>query len=320
MVLRRVGVLGAGLVALTVVLTACSSSGSGKSSSGGDGGSPTSVVSSSSASSSKVIDVVAAENFWGNIISQIGGSHVNVTSIISDPNTDPHEYESDNQDAAAISKANFVLENGIGYDDFMDDLLKASPNSGREVLSVQKILNVTGDDPNPHVWYDTAKLPQVASAISDELGKLDPADAATFTANAQTFDTSLQPITDVITQIKSKYSGTKIAYTERVPGYLIEAAGLQLGVPASFTQAVEDGTDPSPKDTAAFDDAIKTKTVKVLLYNGQVIDSQTTQIKQLATSSGVPIVGVTETLPPTDKDFQAWQLRQAQEILKALGG
>jgi len=264
--------------------------------------------------------VVAAENFWGNIISQVGGRHVNVTSIINDPNTDPHEYESDTQDAVAISNASFVLENGIGYDDFMNDLLKASPNPGREVLSVQKILDVTGDDPNPHIWYDTAKLPQVAAAISDELGKLDPADAATFEANAQLFDTSLQPIDDVINQIKSKYSGTKIAYTERVPGYLVDAADLRLGVPASFTQAVEDGTDPSPKDTAAFDDAIKTKAVKVLLYNGQVTDSQTDQIKSLATSSGVPVVGVTETLPPADKDFQAWQLRQAQEILRALGG
>ena len=120
------------------------------------------------------------------------------------------------------------------------------------MLSVQKILNVTGSNPNPHIWYDTAQLPQVASAISGELGKLDPADAATFTANAQTFDTSLQPITTVIGQIKAKYTGTKIAYTERVPGYLVQAAGLVLGVPASFTQAVEDGTDPSPKDTAAF--------------------------------------------------------------------
>jgi zinc/manganese transport system substrate-binding protein len=317
---RRFGGLSAGALALVVVLAGCSSSGSSKAGAGSSANASSGAGgSASSAAGSKVVDVVAGENFWGDIISQIGGSHVEVTSIISDPNTDPHEYESDAKDAAAISKASFVLENGIGYDDFMDKLLSASPNSGREVLSVQKILDVTGDDPNPHIWYDTAKLPQVASAVSDELSKLDPADASTFAANAQTFDTSLQPITHVINQIKAKYAGTKIAYTERVPGYLILAAGLVLGVPASFTQAVEDGTDPSPADTAAFDNAIKDKTVNVLLYNGQVTDSQTTQIKQLATSSGVPIVGVTETLPPTDKDFQAWQLRQAQEILTALG-
>ena len=269
---------------------------------------------------SATVSVVAGENFWGDIIGQIGGSHVDVTSIISDPETDPHEYESDAKDAAAIADAGFVLENGIGYDDFIDQLLQASPSTHRDVLSVATILGVTGDDPNPHIWYDTADLPKVADAIAKELSALDPADAATFTANASTFDASLQPIDQVIATIKSKYAGTKIAYTERVPGYLVDAAGLVLGVPASFTQAVEDGTDPSPADTAAFDNAIKTKTVKVLLYNGQVTDDQTTQIKKLATDSGVPIVGVTETLPPTDKNFQAWQLRQAQEILSALGG
>jgi zinc/manganese transport system substrate-binding protein len=268
----------------------------------------------------KVVNVVAGENFWADIIAQIGGNHVKVSSIISDPNTDPHEYESDARDAASLARAKFVLTNGLGYDDFMDKLLSASPSSGRDVLSVQKILNVTGSDPNPHIWYDTARLPEVATAIAAELGKLDPADSAAFTTNVQAFTSSLQPITAVIDQLKAKYAGTAIAYTERVPGYLVEAAGLKLGVPVSFTRAVEDGNDPSPSDTAAFNAAITAKAVKALLYNGQVTDDQTTKIKQLATSSGVPIVAVTETLPPTDKDFQAWQLRQAQELLTALGG
>jgi zinc/manganese transport system substrate-binding protein len=318
---RRFGALGAGVASMVMLLTACGSSGSSNSASHSSmSPSDGSSSSGSGAAASKVIDVVAGENFWGNIISQVGGSHVHVTSIISDPNVDPHEYESNAADAAAVSKAGFVWENGLGYDDFMDGLLKASPNPGRAVLSVQKILNITGNNPNPHIWYNTADLPRVTSAMADELGKLDPADAATFKTNAQTFDASLQPINTVISQIKTKYAGTKIAYTERVPGYLIQAAGLVLGVPQSFTQAVEDGTDPSPKDTVAFDNAIKSKTVKVLLYNGQVTDSQTTQIKNLAKSSGVPIVGVTETLPPSDKDFQSWQLRQAKEILTALGG
>jgi zinc/manganese transport system substrate-binding protein len=270
--------------------------------------------------SPRVVSVVAGENFWGNIVGQIGGSHVTVTSIISDPNTDPHEYDSDTQDAAAIATADFVLENGIGYDDFMTKLLAASPKSGREVLSVQKILNINGEDPNPHIWYDTARLPEVASAIATELTRLDPADGSVFASNAHTFDRSLKAILNVISEIKARYSGTQIAYTERVPGYLVDAAGLKLGVPAGFPQAVEDGEDPSPSDTAAFDAAVQNRTVKLLLYNGQVTDAETTKIKQLATSSGVPIVGVTETMPPTDKTFQAWQLRQAREILAALGG
>jgi zinc/manganese transport system substrate-binding protein len=268
----------------------------------------------------KVVNVVAGENFWGDIVAQIGGNHVKVSSIISDPNTDPHEYASDARAAASLARAKFVLTNGLGYDDFMDKLLSASPSSTRDVLSVQKILNIIGSDPNPHIWYDTARLPEVATAIAAELSKLDPVDSVVFTTNAQTFTSSLQPITAVIDQLKARYAGAAIAYTERVPGYLVEAAGLKLGVPVGFTQAVEDGNDPSPSDTAAFNTAITGKAVKALLYNGQVTDDQTTKIKQLATSSGVPIVAVTETLPPTDKDFQTWQLRQAQQLLTALGG
>ncbi len=299
---RTVAVAALGVAA--IVLAGCSSSGSR-------------AASSSGGRASKSLTVVAGENFWGNIISQIGGDYVKVTSIISDPNTDPHEYESDTHDAAAIAKADLVVENGLGYDDFLDKLVSASPSSHREVLSVQKILDITGDNPNPHIWYDTARLPQ-ATALAQALTDLDPADSATFSANAATFDTSLTPILAVIAEIKAKYAGTKIAFTERVPGYLTDAAGLVLGVPASFTQAVEDGNDPSPADTAAFDSAIKNKTVKVLLYNGQVVDSQTTQIKNLAQSSGVPIVAVTDTLPISDKTFQAWQLRQARDLLTAL--
>ena len=139
------------------------------------------------------------------------------------------------------------------------------------MLSAQKILNIGGSNPNPHVWYDTARLPDVAKAIASELSKRDPDDASVFEANAATFDSSLKPILSVIAEIRTKYAGTEIAYTERVPAYLTEAADLKLGVPAGFTQAVEDGNDPSPADTAAFDAAITHKTVKVLLYNGQVI-------------------------------------------------
>lgn len=296
-----------------LVLSGCGGTSSAATSPAGSTGA------SVSAGASRVVNVVAAENFWGDIVSQIGGSHVRVTSIISDPNTDPHEYESDAKDAAEIARAQVVLQNGIGYDDFMSKLLAASPSSNRTVISVQTILNVTGKNPNPHIWYDTARLPAVATAISSELARLDPSDKATFAANAQRFDASLKPLLAVIHQIKAKYAGTKIAYTERVPEYLTRAAGLTLGVPVSFTQAVEDGNDPSPKDTAAFDQAVETKEVKVLLYSGQVTDDQTTQIKAMATSSGVPIVGVTETLPPTDKGFVAWQLRQAKELLAALG-
>jgi zinc/manganese transport system substrate-binding protein len=314
-VVNKMALLLVPLLAAAGALAACGS-GSGGSGSGASGG----ASGSGRPTTSGVVNVVAGENFWGDIVRQLGGAHVHVTSIISDPNADPHEYESDAKNAAAIARADVVVENGLGYDDFMDKLLSASPRSSRDVLSVAKILNVAGSNPNPHIWYDTARLPQVAAAIVAELSRRDPADAATFGANETTFVASLNPLLSTIATIKAKYAGAAIAYTERVPGYLIDAAGLKLGIPSSFAQAIEDGNDPSPADTAAFDTALKSKSVKVLLYNGQVTDPTTDKIKALAKSSGVPIVGVTETLPSSDKTFQAWQLRQDRELLQALGG
>jgi zinc/manganese transport system substrate-binding protein len=282
--------------------------------------SSTGAASSSGAAATAPIDVVASTNVWGDIAKQIGGDHVNVTSIMSDPNADPHEYEADAKTAASLSKSQFVVENGLGYDDFMDKLLSASPNPSRKVLNAADVMQITGSDANPHVWYDIAKIPDVATAIADQFGTLDPADAAAFTTNAKTFTDSLAPITSAIANVKTKYSGAQVGYTERVPGYLVDAAGLKLATPASFAQSIEDGNDPSPGDNAAMDAALTTKAIKVLLYNGQVTSPATDAVKQLAQKSGVPVAGVTETLPPTDKDFQAWQLRQITEITSALGG
>jgi zinc/manganese transport system substrate-binding protein len=164
------------LAAITVMLAACNSTSSttGKSSTTPSG--PT-----SSAAAAAPINVVASTNVWGDIAKQIGGDHVNVTSIMSDPNADPHQYEADAKTAAALSKAQFVIENGLGYDDFTDKLLAASPNPGRVVLNAADGMKISGKDANPHIWYDVAKLPDVATGIADQLGKMDSADAATFT-------------------------------------------------------------------------------------------------------------------------------------------
>ncbi|MGN6473305.1 MAG: metal ABC transporter solute-binding protein, Zn/Mn family [Mycobacteriales bacterium] len=264
-----------------------------------------------------VVRVVAAENFWGDIASQIGGSHVAVTSIISNPNTDPHAYQSDPRDAGALATAQLVITNGLGYDGFIDKAL-AAVGGHRRVLAVQNVLHLSADV-NPHVWYWTARVPQVADAIAQQLTKLDPADSRTFGKGLTKFLDSLEPLTATIESIKARYAGAKIAYTERVPGYLVRAAGLVLGSPASFAQAIEDGNDPSPGDVATFDRDITDHTVKVLLYNAQVVDAATTRIKQLAISSHIPVVGVTETMP-SHTTFQAWQLRQDRELLRALGG
>ncbi|HUL98859.1 MAG TPA: zinc ABC transporter substrate-binding protein [Mycobacterium sp.] len=303
------------LAATTVVLAACNST---PSSTGTSSTTPSGATSSTAGAAP--VNVVASTNVWADIAKQVGGGHVNVTSIMSDPNADPHEFEADAKTAAALSKAQFVIENGLGYDDFMDKLLAASPNSSRVVLNAADVMQIAGPDANPHIWYEIAKIPAVASGIADQLGKIDPSDAATFTANAKTFNDSLGPINAAIANIKAKYPGAPVGYTERVPGYLVEAAGLKLATPASFAQSIEDGNDPSPADNAAMDSALTDKKIKVLLYNGQVTSPATDAVKQRAQQSGVPVVGVTETLPPTDKDFQDWQLRQINELTTALGG
>jgi zinc/manganese transport system substrate-binding protein len=296
---------------LPVVLSGCGSAGSA--------GTARSAA-SAPGSQTSVVPVVAAENFWGDITRQIGGQYVNVTSIITDPNADPHTYETDPHDAAAIDNARLVVLNGAGYDDFATKLLKARTSKGRVVVTVADVAGVTGDNPNPHLWYNPSYVTSAARAIEAQLAKAEPGDAGAFAANEAAFVAAYQPYIDLLAEIKSKYAGVKIAYTERVPGYLVDAAGLVLGTPASFAQSMEDGNDPSPADTAAFDQAMRSKTVKVLLYNAQVTSPATQQIKALASKSSIPIVGVSETIPQGQPNFQAWQIAQAKAILTALGG
>lgn len=262
------------------------------------------------------IAVVAAENWWGDIVQQIGGRHVSVTSIIRNPTVDPHLYESEPRDAAAVSNAALVVENGMGYDAFVDRLLAAGARGPRHVLSVQRVLHVPADA-NPHLWYWTARLPQVATAIAGDLSAIDPAHAASYRAGAARFVASLRPLLAVIATIQQRYAGTPVAATERVAGYLVQATGLKLGTPSTFSEALENGNEPSPQDTAAFDRAITDHRVAVLLYNPQVVDAQTARITSLARAAGVPIVAMSETLP-AGESFQSWQLGEDRALLKAL--
>lgn len=265
------------------------------------------------------LKIVAAENFWGNIAEQIGGSQVSVTSIITDPGTDPHLYESNANNAAAIATADIVITNGLGYDDFFDKLLAASKNNRRQVLSAAAIMEVSGGSANPHLWYDVPRVHLVAAQIAATLTAKDPGHQAMYEQNLAQFKQSLQPVLDVISQIKSQYPAAPVAYTERVAGYLLDDAGLQVKSPAGFSAAIEDGNDPSPADTAAMNALISGRSVKLLLYNSQATSPVTQRVQALAEASGVPVVGVTETLPTTELSYQSWQLHQAQAILAALG-
>jgi len=267
-----------------------------------------------------VVKVVAGENFWGNIAAQIGGPHVQVTSILSSPAADPHLYESDVASALAVAQARLVIANGAGYDDFMSQLLRATVNAGRVALSVQAVLGAYGPDVNPHFWYDIPRVQQVAAAIEAALARLDPTDATVFAGNLAAFDASLRPVEAVIASIRRRYPGAPVAYTERVPGYLLQAAGLTVVTPPGFAAAIENGNDPSPGDTAQMFQLITERKAKVLLYNAQATSPVTQQVRALARQSGIPVVPVTETMPPSFGSYQAWQLAQATALLDALGG
>jgi len=268
-------------------------------------------------SASKGLNVVAAENFWGDIAGQLGGNHVHVTSIITDPSADPHLYESNAQNAAAVSNADVVIVNGVGYDDFMSKLLGAS-KSNRDVLTAADILGVTDDGANPHLWYNIPRVAEVASKITASYETKDPDHKSDYEKNLATFKQSLDPLLKTIAQIKQQYADAPVAYTEPVPGYLLAAAGLSVKTPEGFAKSIEDGDDPSPADSQTMEDLMTTKAVKVLLYNSQATSPVTEHVKDLAKQAGVPVIGVSETLPPSEKNYQAWQQNQLDQLLKAL--
>ncbi len=290
------------LVALAaIVVTATSCSGHAKSDSG-------------------AVRVVAAENFWGDVASQIGGAHVRVTSMISDPATDPHEYESDARDAAAVADARLVIQNGVGYDDFLTKLLAGTSSDQRVVLSVADVLDEKGDGVNPHLWYDVPRVPEVARAIESALAGVDPTDRASFAANLRSFDASLEPLDRLIGAIKARYPHAAVAYTERVPGYLLDAAGLTVATPPGFAQAIEDGNEPSPGDTQAMDELLTGHRIRVLIYNAQATSPVTEHVRDVARQAGIPVIPFTETQPPGERDYQSWQQHQLQALLTALAG
>jgi zinc/manganese transport system substrate-binding protein len=263
------------------------------------------------------ITVIAGENFWGNLTEQIGGRHVEVTSLISNPDADPHLFEPGTSNGLAVATAAVVVVNGAGYDPFMDRLLKAAPSSHRTVVRVSDVLHVTGSDPNPHLWYDTPRLPTVVTAIANALTTADPANAAAYRAGAARTIAALQPLEAAVKALKAADAGDPVAYTERVPGYLLAAAGLKVLTPAGFARAIEDGSEPSPSDEAAMRNLITSHQIKLLLYNEQATSPVTAQLQSLATSNTIPVVPVTETMPPNDT-FESWQLGQVNAMIGAL--
>ena len=274
-------------------------------------------VSTPSSSGGAPIAVLGAENFYADLLAQIGGTRVTVSSILSDPSADPHEYEASPAAAKLVADSKLVIVNGIGYDDFMEKLLGASTKPDRIVINAQDILGVK-DDVNVHVWYDPATMPKIAEAATAALTKLDPQNAGYFSEQQAKYLAALKPVNDKIAALKAKYAGAPIAFTENVAGYLTGAVGLQVLTPPAFMEAIESGTDPAPADVAAERDLLTSHKVKALLYNSQVTSPLTEQIRALAVSSNVTVVPVAETIPPGFKTFQEWQLAQLDELERAL--
>jgi zinc/manganese transport system substrate-binding protein len=263
------------------------------------------------------VQVVAAENFWGNIAAQIGGRDVEVTSLITSPNADPHLFETDARDAALLAQAQIVVENGAGYDSWLDSLLGADGGQPR-IVNAATVLHVTGSDPNPHLWYDLPRVPKVAAAIASALTKAAPQDASAFRRNLATFDTSLRPLDATLATIKKGFHNVSVAYTERVPGYLLADAHLDVKTPPGFARAIEDGTDPGAADTVAMRELITNHDINVLLYNVQTVTPVTAQMRALAKQHRIPVVGVSETMPTKAGTYQRWQESQMVNLLHAL--
>jgi len=263
------------------------------------------------------IAVLGTENFYADLLSEIGGARVTATSLLNDPNADPHAFESSAQDAVLVADSRLVIVNGLGYDAFMDKLLAASPSATRTVINVQQLLGLA-DGSNAHIWYDPATMPAVAAAVTSALDAIDPANAFYFDARKALYLDSLQPLAAKIAEMKTRFNGAPVAFTEPVAGYLAQAIGLQVLTPEGFQKSIEDGTDPAPADVAAENDLLTGKKVNVLLYNSQVTSPITTQVHDLAVANAIPVVGVAETIPPTYSDYVSWQLAQMNQLEQAL--
>jgi zinc/manganese transport system substrate-binding protein len=268
--------------------------------------------------SSGQLNVVAGENFWGSIATQLGGNRVRVTSIIDNPNADPHDYEPTADDAKSMATAQFVIENGVGYDPWIQRLLDANPVSGRVVLNVGTLVDEAVGG-NPHRWYSPGNVEQVIAAITKEYKQLDPSGASYFDRLRSSFETSgLAEYHAVISEIKTKYAGTPVGASESIFALMAPALGLKLLTPSASLTAISEGTEPTAADKATIDHQITSHEIKVYVYNSQNATPDVQRQIEEAKAAGIPISTITETLVPATATFQAWQVAQLKALAMAL--
>jgi zinc/manganese transport system substrate-binding protein len=276
---------------------------------------------SNTASDGRIL-AVGAESQYANVISQVGGRYVSAVAIESNPNTDPHTFEASPSVAQTVAAAGLVVQNGLGYDTFMERIESASggvgSNSSRKVIDVQKLLGLSNSTPNPHLWYKPETMPAVAHAIAAGLAELQPAHAAYFHANATSFVRSLTPWHEALERFAREYPRTPVATTEPVGDYMLEAAGTVNLTPFSLQADIMNGVDPAPQDVTLQDSLFAQHNVKLFVYNEQVTDSVTQSFLEAAERDGVPVVGVYETMPTPGYDYQSWMLAEVRALRAAV--
>jgi zinc/manganese transport system substrate-binding protein len=291
------------LVALLASASACSS---------------TSGTSTGSTVAAGTIVAIGAENEYADVIAQVGGKYVKASAIMSNPNTDPHTFEASPSVANEVSSAQLIVQNGVGYDKFMNTIESAAPSSSRKVITVQNLLGLPDSTPNPHLWYKPGTMAAVATAVADDLAAIQPAHASYFKANAQTFTNSLAAWTRALATFKATYPGTPVATTEPVADYMLTALGADNLTPLAFQLDIMNGTDPSAQNVATERELFTGHKVKVFCYNQQVTSSLTQSFIALAQQNGIPVVGVYETMPVPGYDYQSWMQAEVQALTKAL--
>jgi len=272
----------------------------------------------SSGSSTGKLQVVAAENFWGNIAAQLGGAKVAVSSVIVNPNTDPHSYEPTASDGVSLARSQMAIVNGIGYDDWASKLLAANPSGSRVVLDVGNLLGLKEGD-NPHQWYSPSSVQAVVDRIVADYKQLDPKDASYFDEQRTAFGAhGLAEYDRLRSEIRARFAGVPVGYSESIFQPLGLDLGLKLLTPYSFAKAIAEGTDVSAADKQTVDKQAEDRAIKVWVYNSQNATPDVQRVSQLARAAHIPITTITETLSPASATFEQWQDAEMTSLLAAL--
>ncbi|HYK68354.1 MAG TPA: zinc ABC transporter substrate-binding protein [Streptosporangiaceae bacterium] len=276
--------------------------------------------STAAASAPGVINAVGAENEYANVLSQIGGRYVRVSAMLDNPNTDPHTFEASARVAQEVGSAQLIVQNGLGYDSWIDRIESASPSASRKVIVAQRVLGLPDSTPNPHLWYDPRTMPAVARAMAADLSAIEPAHRTYFQANLTKFSASLRPWLEAIAQFKAAHPSVTAATTEPVADYLLMAMGIRNLTPFRFQADIMNGVDPSPEDIALENSLFSQHEVALFAYNQQVTSALTASVRQNAIRNAVPVVGVYETMPMPGYTYQSWMLAEVHAVDKAVTG